>query len=256
MDDQALITRIRSYWDEHIHDLEVATYPPGSEEFFKELDEYRFEKLHYLPERVNFSAYTGKRLLEVGCGAGIDLMRFARAGAVVTGIDLSATAISLARQYFQQEEIPVDLHIMNGEALDFPDDAFEVVYAHGVLQYTANPSRMVAELERVLRPGGEAILMVYNRRSWLRAISRLTGVALEHQDAPVYRLYTIGEFEHLLRPFAQFSILPERFPVPTRLHHGLKSRLYNELFVNLFNALPRGWTKPLGWHLLAFARKD
>ena len=41
---------VRRYWNERIHDLEMTTHPVGSREFFADLDEYRFDKLRYLPE--------------------------------------------------------------------------------------------------------------------------------------------------------------------------------------------------------------
>jgi ubiquinone/menaquinone biosynthesis C-methylase UbiE len=74
---------------------------------------------------------------------------------------------------------------MNGEALDFEDNSFDIVYAHGVLQYTANPTKMAAEIYRVVKTGGQAILMVYNKYSWLNLLSKVMQVSLEHEDAPV-----------------------------------------------------------------------
>ncbi|MBE2197901.1 MAG: class I SAM-dependent methyltransferase [Anaerolinea sp.] len=251
----ALSAAIGAYWNAHIHDLEIATQPVGTAAFFQELDAYRFDKLRYLPQVVDFGAFAGQRLLEVGCGVGLDLARFAQGGALVTGVDLSATAVSLAQQNFAQQGLTADLRVMDGEALDFAANSFDVVYAHGVLQYTADAGQMVHELHRVLRPGGQAILMVYNRYSWLNALSKLMNVGLEHEDAPVLRKYSQREFRALLRPFARAQIIPERFPVPTQLHHGLKATLYNDLFVKTFNLLPRRLIRPWGWHLMAFAEK-
>lgn len=247
---------IATYWDTHIHDLEIATAPLGSREFFAQLDEYRFDKLHYLPRLVNFAGYPGQSVLEVGCGVGLDLARFAQGGANVTGIDLSPIALDLARQNMAQQGINARLEVMNGEAIGFADNSFDLVYAHGVVQYTAHPEAMSAEMHRVLRPQGQAVLMVYNRLSWLNALSKLMNVGLEHADAPVLRKYSLKEFRRLLAPFAQVEIVPERFPVKTRLHKGWKATLFNELFVRLFNRLPQAMTRPLGWHLMAFARKE
>ncbi len=249
-------SEISEYWNEHIHDLEIATHPVGSMGFFAELDEYRFDKLRYLPQLVDFGGYEGQTVLEVGCGVGIDLVRFARGGARVTGIDLAEVSIELARQYFEGEGLQADLRVMDGEAMAFDDDSFDVVYAHGVLQYTGNARAMVGEIYRVLKPGGRAILMVYNKYSWLNGLSKLMKVELEHEDAPALRTYSIGEFKRLLRPFAAVEIVPERFPVESRLHRGLKGALYNRFFVGAFNALPRGLVRPLGWHLMGFAQKE
>lgn len=255
MEEQDLLARISAYWDEHIHDLAIATYPVGTREFFQQLDQYRFEKLDYLPHLVNFAAYKGRNLLEVGCGVGIDLVRFARGGAKVTGIDISKSAIELAHKSFEQHGLQADLRWMNGECMKFSENTFDVVYAHGVLQYTAETEKMIREVHRVLKPGGEAIMMVYNKNSWLNFMRKLTNVPLEHEDAPVLKKFSIRELKQFLRPFKNYRIIPERFPVKTRLHSGWKARLFNDIFVRGFDLMPRAWVRPFGWHLMAFAVK-
>jgi SAM-dependent methyltransferase len=250
-----MIPQIQQYWNERIHDLEMTKHPVGTPEFFADLDAYRFEKLHYLPRIVDFSGFAGKRLLEVGCGIGTDLVRFARGGAVCTGIDLSQTAIDLARRNLSVNGVTADLQVGNGEALPFPDASFDVVYGHGVVQYTADPAQLVRECHRVVRPGGRGIFMVYNRVSWLNAMSKVTRVELEHEDAPVLRKFSIPEFRALLAPFAEVEIIPERFPVVSRLHGGWKGFLFNRVFVGTFNALPQSWVRRFGWHLMGMCRR-
>jgi SAM-dependent methyltransferase len=251
----ATVDEVRAYWEQHIHDLEITSHPVGSQGFFEDLDQYHFEKLHHLLRLVDFNAYRGKAVLEVGCGAAVDLARFAKGGAIATGVDLTVSAIALAATNFQQQGLSADLRVANGEALPFPDDTFDLVYAHGVVQYTADPQRLVNEVRRVLKPGGEAIFQVYNRISWLNALSKLMKVGLEHDDAPVLLKYTIGEFKRLLSGFSSVRIEPERFPVKSRLHGGWKGAVYNGLFVGTFNLLPRAVVRRFGWHLLAFCRK-
>jgi ubiquinone/menaquinone biosynthesis C-methylase UbiE len=255
MTEQDTISRITTYWDDRIHDLEITTHPVGTSGFFQQLDDYRYDKLRYLPRVVDFSVYRGKSLLEVGCGVGIDLVRFAKAGAVVTGIDLSRTAIELARQNFAHHGLQADLMLMNGEKLEFQASSFDTVYAHGVLQYTADAQKMVGEIYRVLKPNGQAILMVYNKYSWLNLMTKLTKVPLEHEDAPVLKKFSIGEFGRLLKSFTNVRIVPERFPVKTKLHKGWKAKMFNDVFVGTFNMIPKALVRPLGWHLMAFATK-
>ncbi len=250
-----LISQISAYWDERIHDLAITTHPVGTPGFFQQLDEYRFDKLNYLPRLIDFSTFKGKKLLEVGCGAGIDLVRFARGEANVTGIDLSVTALDLARRNMDQNGLHADLLKMNGECMEFEDGIFDVVYAHGVVQYTADPEQMMAEIHRVLKPGGQAILMVYNRISWLNFMRQVTKVPLEHEDAPVLKQFAMGELKRLLKPFKTYQIIPERFPVKTKLHSGWKARLFNDVFVGTFNLMPKAIVRPFGWHLMAFAVK-
>ena len=249
------IDRVREYWNQHIHDLEITTHPVGSRGFFDDLDQYHFEKLHHLLRLVNFDGYRGRRVLEVGCGAGVDLARFAKGGASVVGVDLSSSAIDLARANFEQQGLTGDFRVADGEALPFEDNSFDLVFAHGVVQYTADPKRLVEECRRVLKPGGEAVFQVYNRVSWLNALSKVMKVGLEHDDAPVLLKFSIGEFKALVSGFREVRIVPERFPVRSRLHGGWKGAVYNGVFVGTFNALPKSLVQRFGWHLLAFCRK-
>lgn len=250
-----LATRVRDYWNARIHDLEMTAHPPGTAPFFEDLDAYRFEKLDYLPRLVDFSGYRGKAVIEIGCGIGTDLARFAQGGARVTGVDLSQTAIELARCNFSCLGLRGEFQVADGVALPFGAGTFDLVYCHGVLQYAADPEGIIREAHRLLALDGEAIFMVYNRRSWLAWMSRNLGIGLEHGDAPVLRLYSIEEYDRLLDVFTIRRIVPERFPVATRLHHGVKGLLYNQVFVRAFRLLPLSWVRPYGWHLMAFCRK-
>jgi ubiquinone/menaquinone biosynthesis C-methylase UbiE len=158
---------VRAYWDHHIHDLEITRHPVGSRGFFDDLDQYHFEKLHHLLRLVAFDGYRGRSVLEVGCGAAIDLARFAHGGAEATGVDLSDSAIELARANFRQQGLEGRFEVADGEHLPFPDNAFDLVYAHGVVQYTPDPQRLVDECRRVLKPGGGGFRC---NGSWLNAV--------------------------------------------------------------------------------------
>jgi len=246
---------VRNYWNEHIHDLEISRQAPGSRAFFADLDQYHFEKLHHLLRLVDFDGYRGKRVLDVGCGAGTDLVRFAKGGALVSGVDISPSAVALARQNFSQQDLEADLREADGEHLPYADGTFDLVFAHGVVQYTPDSRALVEECRRVLKQGGDAIFQVYNRISWLNALSKVMKVPLEHEDAPVLKRYSAGEFRGLLTGFRDVRLVEERFPVKSRLHGGWKGLVFNTFFVGTFNALPRAWVRRFGWHLLAFCVK-
>jgi len=88
---------IRRYWNERIHDLEMTKHPVGTREFFADLDDYRFDKLRYLPELVDFAGFRGQRLLEVGCGAGNLLLQATVPGSHPMALDLSIQALTFVR---------------------------------------------------------------------------------------------------------------------------------------------------------------
>jgi ubiquinone/menaquinone biosynthesis C-methylase UbiE len=246
---------VRSYWNHRIHDLDISRHAPGSPGFFADLDEYHFDKLHHLLRLVDFEGHRGKHVLDVGCGTGVDLVRFARGGAQATGVDIAPAAIDLARRNFAIQRLDAELLVADGEALPFPDAHFDLVFAHGVVQYTTNARALVDECRRVLKPGGQAVFQAYNRVSWLNLLSKVMKVDLEHEDAPVLRKYSTGEFAALLTGFTKVTLVHERFPVKSRLHGGWKGALYNTCFVGAFNALPRPLVRRFGWHLLAFCER-
>lgn len=253
--EHALTARVRAYWNEHIHDLTITKHPSGSAEFFRDLDEYHFDKLHHLLALIPFDQLAGRRVLDLGCGTGVDLARFARGKARVVGVDLAESAIRLAQQNVRHQQLRAGLVVADGERLPFPDDHFDYVFAHGVVQYTANGRRLVDEVRRVLKPGAEAVFQGYNRISWLNALSKLMKVDLEHEGAPVLQKYSPDEFRRTVEGFSDVRLVYERFPVRSRLHGGWKGLAFNTFFVGAFNALPRAWVERYGWHLLAFCKK-
>jgi methylase of polypeptide subunit release factors len=100
---------VRAYWNAHIHDLDISRHAPGTREFFAELDTYHFEKLHHLLRLIDFSAWRDRDVLDLGCGAGVEVVRFARGGARVTGVDIAESAIALTRQNLDQQGLAARL---------------------------------------------------------------------------------------------------------------------------------------------------
>jgi SAM-dependent methyltransferase len=196
----ASIEAVREYWNRHIHDLEITRHPVGSRGFFDDLDQYHFEKLHHLLQLVAFDGYSGRKVLEVGCGAGVDLARFAKGGALVSGVDLGRLN-ERGRANFEQQGLPGELQVADGERLPFPDDSFDLVCAHGVVQHRRSET---AGRRVPARPqtGGDAIFQVYNRVSWLNALSKLMKVGPSTTMPRSCHGFSIGEFKRLVSGFA------------------------------------------------------
>jgi ubiquinone/menaquinone biosynthesis C-methylase UbiE len=252
---RVLTDEIRTYWNDHIGYLPVVKHPIGTEGFFKDIEEYRFDKHSHLLRLVDFSSFRDKKVLQVGCDVGTDLILFAKHGAHVTGIDLSERAVQLTEKNFELHDLRAELRVMDGEHMEFSANSFDAVYAHGVLPYTGDVQKMIDEIHRVLRPGGEAILQVFSKRSWFYLLSKVTRTKPEHHDAPAFHVHTLREFETMLRPFRTAQIVFARFPVKTRLYTGLKGTIYNAFFVRAFNAIPRPLVRRCGWHIIAKCRK-
>jgi ubiquinone/menaquinone biosynthesis C-methylase UbiE len=249
------LAEIRDYWNGYITDIRFAKSPIGTKEFFDEISAARFGRSGYLLPVVEARNLRGKRLLDIGCGVALELVRFAKAGAIVTGIDLCERPIELAKKNFAHNGVDGDLLVMNGEDLEFEDNSFDYVYSRMPLQYTESPDKMVAELYRVLRKAGAATLIVFNRHSWLNLAAKLSGANVLHQRAPVFNLYSAKEFGKLLSCFKDLAITTERLPTKTARYPGFFISMYNDLFVPAVKLMPETIVKRIGAHIVARAVK-
>jgi len=149
----------------------------GSKEFFEQADAtfYRWNTpLHSddgpFARLFDYPAYRGKRVLEVGCGMGYMAMNWAQQGADVTAVDLNPVAVAQTRRRFELFGLKGDIQEVDGERLPFADATFDYVYSWGVLHHTPGTKAAIDELHRVLKPGGRAGVMLYNRESLLYRI--------------------------------------------------------------------------------------
>ncbi len=141
------------------------TAPSGTREAVEQLLAGRRAYAPWLLETLAYASTARLDVLDVGCGQGIDLVEYAGAGARVTGIDLTPRHVQLARSHV--EAMGLSATVMQGDAeqLPFEDASFDVVSSNGVLHHTPDMPAALREIRRVLRPGGAARVIVYNRRS-------------------------------------------------------------------------------------------
>lgn len=106
-------------------------------------------------------------MIEVGFGAGTDFIQWLRAGARASGIDLTQEALENVQNRIGVYGLPVPekLQVGDAEALPFGSDFFDIGYSFGVLHHTPDTEKALSELVRVIRPGGQLKVMLYNRRS-------------------------------------------------------------------------------------------
>jgi SAM-dependent methyltransferase len=146
-------------------------YEPGTREFFESVLERRSSwEQPWLPDVVPFPTFRGKAVLELGCGAGYDAYTMLMNGADYTGIDITPENPERVRRHLSYYGLTPDVFQADAEKLPFDDASFDVVYSNGVLHSTPDTAATFSEACRVLRPGGEFHLSVYNRSSvvyWL-----------------------------------------------------------------------------------------
>jgi ubiquinone/menaquinone biosynthesis C-methylase UbiE len=133
--------------------------------YFDEHERLRYTLEPHIPKVAQFTAYRDRDVLEIGCGIGCDGLQFARNGARYVGVDLTPAAAAMTRERFDVYGVPGEFHVTNAESLPFDDARFDHVYSFGVIHHSPHTETIVDEIRRVLRPGGTATLMVYNRTS-------------------------------------------------------------------------------------------
>jgi SAM-dependent methyltransferase len=127
---------------------------------------HRYGLYPFLREFVDFTAWSGKTVLEIGCGQGADLSQFAAAGARTFGCDLTMKHCQISRRF---TEVVAGRHVpvVQASALQLPyaSQSLDLVYSFGVLLLVEDLDGAIAEIYRVLKPGGRVITMFYNRQS-------------------------------------------------------------------------------------------
>ena len=210
---------IRRHWEQDPCGSKHASAPPGTAEFYAQVEAERYRLEPFIPAFARFDETQAKDVLEIGVGVGTDFVNFARNGAHLTGVDLTEASIELVRARLALEGLSADVRTADAESLPFDDASFDVVYSWGVLHHTPETAQAVAEVNRVLRPGGEARVMLYARHSWVafalwaryallagRPLRPLGWAVANHMESPGTKAYTTPELRRLFSGFTDVRL--------------------------------------------------
>jgi len=204
-----------------------------SEETLRRFDKAYLGFYPYLWEYVRNEELEGKRILEIGLGYGTLFGQFLAANdCEYYGLDIADGPVAMMRHRLNLLGRTGGERVQVGSALAIPyeDGRFDYVYSIGCLHHTGNLTQAVAEVYRVLRKGGKAIIMLYNRhsfRQWVHIpLMRVVGIFLKsgrHSDlaqrvralydtnaqgdsAPHTDYVSRAEARYLFRDFSQIKI--------------------------------------------------
>lgn len=145
------------------------------EKFFAAYDQFRYSMERHLPACLDALDVSGKHVLEIGLGQGADSERLIGRGAAWSGVDLTTESAERVRTRLTVRDLPFE-DLRQGSVLDLPfaDNTFDMVFSHGVLHHVPEITQAEKEIHRVLKPGGELVIMMYARWS----LNYLVSIAL------------------------------------------------------------------------------
>jgi ubiquinone/menaquinone biosynthesis C-methylase UbiE len=166
-DAEKLKAEVREFWNQQSCDTQVTAQRRFSREYFEEIESFRYLDQPFVHSFAQFARYHGKKVLEVGFGAGTDFVQWLRAGALASGVDLTQEALDNVRHRIKAYELPPPerIQVADAEHLPFEPNTFDLGYSFGVLMLAPDTERAIKELVRVVVPGGEIKIMLYNRHS-------------------------------------------------------------------------------------------
>jgi len=256
---------VREFWDA---DPCGTRYLEGKDDFEAHA-RARYDLVPFIPGFARFADSRGLDVLEIGVGMGADYVEWLRAGARATGVDLSGSSLEKAQRRCELAGYRPDLRKADAEHLPFPSNSFDVVYSYGVMHHSPETARCIREAWRVLKPGGEARIMVYHHPSltglmlWLRyGIWRgksLRRAVFDYLESPGTKSYTEAEARALMVGFRDIQTRLEFSPGDLLLHRP-SSRFQSAFYRLVWKVYPRTVVRRLGkrWglFLLITATKD
>lgn len=203
----------KAFWEEASCGEKLLLEAPTKEGYL-----WQAQKRYQLePEILSFGEFDehrGQKVLEIGLGLGADHQKWAEAGAILYGIDLTKRAVAHTSRRFELLGLRSHLQCADAEHLPFQDNFFDVVYSWGVLMCTPDTPKAVREVYRVLKPGGVAKIMIYHKYSmvgymlWLRysllrghLFKPLIEIYMNYLESPGTKAYSIKEARALFKDF-------------------------------------------------------
>jgi ubiquinone/menaquinone biosynthesis C-methylase UbiE len=254
MNNEHLIKEVKDYWNKASCGTEHTTQEKFTQAYFQEIEEFRYSVEPEIFSFAQFTRYHGKKVLEVGVGAGTDFMQWVRAGAQAHGIDLTQEAIDNVEHRLHLEGLQaVDLKVADAEHLPYEDNSFDLVYSWGVIHHSPDTQRCLQEIIRVAKPGGTIKIMIYHRRSlfafyrWVLAAlfkgkpwRSFADVLFYDQESLGTKAYTFKEVKKMLE---KHRVEIQQLKATVTQHDLLYYKSKPVQFLAYILACLRGWNK-------------
>ena len=163
--------QIKQFWNENPVGSNFVEYQK-TRSFYEDYDEFRYRTEAHILEELDKLDLKNKKTLEIGLGQGADSMQLIDRGAVYYGIDLTEESVRRVKERFKLfNKKYEEVNVANAEMIPYPDNFFDIVYTHGVIHHSPSIDKITSEIHRVLKPGGQAVIMLYHKNSFNYHIS-------------------------------------------------------------------------------------
>tara|TARA_B100000900_G_C20592240_1_gene722038 strand:- start:707 stop:1486 length:780 start_codon:yes stop_codon:yes gene_type:complete len=252
------IKPVKDFWNTRPCNIRHSKKDIGSKEYFDEVEKKKFFVEPHIKTFSQFEKWSGKKVLEIGCGIGTAAINFARFGADYTGVELSSKSLELTQQRFNVYNQTGKFYEGNAEELTnfLPAEKYDLIYSWGVIHHTPNPKKAISEISKYLAKDGVLKIMLYSSESWK---NYMISVGLDQPEAqygcPIAYTYTEDEIYTLLNDhFNVINIDKDHiFPYqiePYKKGEYVKQPWFETMPDIMFQALENN----LGWHLLITAK--
>ena len=159
---------VKDYWNQQACGTQFTDKDKYTLEYFEEIENNRYKVSPEIFSFAQFTRFRGKKVLEIGVGAGTDFLQWVRAGADTYGVDLTEEAIDHVKHRLSLYNLQASGYaVADSENLPFEENTFDLVYSWGVIHHTPNTIKALDEIIRVMKPNGQAKIMIYHRHSLL-----------------------------------------------------------------------------------------
>jgi len=206
------IEDVKNYWNNRPCNIKHSKKEINTIDYFNEVEKKRYFVEPHILKFADFDKWNGKKVLELGCGIGTDSIMFARAGAILTVVDISDKSLEICKKRFELFGLNARFCNSNIEEIDFENEKFDLIYSFGVIHHTVEPRNVIKKVENLLNVNGEFRFMVYSKYCY-----KLFWIMMEHNikninqgfeklkkeseaqtNCPITHLYSFDDIRNIL----------------------------------------------------------
>jgi ubiquinone/menaquinone biosynthesis C-methylase UbiE len=271
-DNESLKTDVKNYWNKLPCNIRHSKKPFCSREYFDEVEQKKYFVEPHIPKFAEFERWSGKKVLEIGCGIGTDSINFARNGAELTIVEFSDESLSICKKRFEVFGLTATFLLGDVEKLSdiLSGQHFDLIYSFGVIHHTPNPDRAFQEISKFMDKDTELRVMLYSKVSyklfWVMMENDIKNLcetetlirknAEAQHNCPVAYTYTFDDIENMIGKYGIGVNKIWKDHIFTWDIENYRNNIYKKdiYWDGVDDKKLKEFEKDLGWHTLFVGR--